>query len=115
MMTKQQTALERIKKGIADYSYEQAVIIRLLNKRNTFTSTEFDKWFINREILKKSRYRKFRIGSGVSGDSFILGIGINGNTMWAEWLDLIQKMMIIGIIKTTTNKNNEVVYSLKND
>jgi hypothetical protein len=95
---------ERIRKGIAAYSHEQAILLRLLRKRGSFTEREFDKWFGRREY----RRPKLRF-LGVTGDTILLGLGQNGFNEWARWLDLMQHMMVLGLIDATT-ENGVVVY-----
>ena len=69
---------ERMLKGIACYRTEQAILLRLLRRR-PFTQHDFDRWFRGREYRGRARFR----GNGLNGDSFILGIGINGSNEWA--------------------------------
>ena len=95
---------EEIKKGIASYAHEQAVIIRLLRRKGSFTEREFDKWLCGREYRRPRLYPR-----GISGDSFILGMGVNGGNQWATWLDLMQHMMAIGLIDAKT-EDGLVVY-----
>jgi len=99
--------IEEIRKGIAAYKYEQQVILRVLRKRGQFSEKEFDQWFKGREFRKCCLLR----GPGVTGDSFILGMGINGGNMWARYLDLMQHMMYVGLIDAVT-ENGMVVYRL---
>lgn len=96
---------EAIAKGIAGYKYEQTVILRLLRKRGHFNEREFDKWFRRREWSKPLR------GNGITGDSFLLGIGQNGFSDWAKYLDLMQKMMAINLVDAK-KENGLVVYRL---
>ena len=81
---------EQIKKGIAAYAHEQAAILRLLRKRGSFTERDFDKWLLHK---RPKLYRR-----GITGDTLILGMGANGGTQWALWLDLMQHMMAVGLI-----------------
>ena len=96
-----------IEKGIAAYKHERQVLLRLLRKRGQFTEHEFDKWFRGREFRKHCPLT----GDGVTGDSFLLGIGQNGFSLWAKYLDLMQHMMAIDLIDAKT-ENGIVVYSL---
>jgi len=89
--------LERVKRGIAAYAHEQAVLIRLLKQRGSFTEIEFDRWFRGRE-WRRPRFR----AHAITGDTFILGIGQNGGNMWAEWLEILQYMAILGVVETST-------------
>lgn len=97
---------DMIRKGIAAYAKEQAVILRLLRKRGKFTELEFDAWLLGREFKRPKFYAR-----AVTGDAFILGMGQNGGSQWAEWLDLMQHMMRIGLI-TAKTENGLVVYRL---
>jgi len=99
---------KEIEKGIAAYKYEQEVLLRLIRKTNGLTERKFDKLFHGRELRKRTRLRR----SGLYGDSFILGVGMNGGTMWAEYLDLLQYMVLSGLVDTKRNKRNEIVYIL---
>ena len=99
--------IEQIRKGIAAYKHEQAVIVRLLRKRKQFTELEFDRWFKWREYRRHVPLR----GGDIMGDSFILGMGINGGNIWATYLDLMQHMMAIGIVDAKT-ENGIVTYKL---
>lgn len=99
---------EKIIKGISAYSHEQQVLIRLLRKKGSFTEEEFDKWFQGREY----RRRVPLSSNGVCGDGFLLGIGQNGFSMWATYLDLMQHMISIDLIDAKTI-NGKVVYSLQ--
>lgn len=49
---------------------------------------------------------------GITGDTFILGVGINGGTEWARMLDLLQCMAVIGIVEAK-EENDLMVYRLK--
>jgi hypothetical protein len=95
---------EEIKKGIAAYDHEQRVFIRLLRRRGTFTEKEFDSWFSGRKFRKRRVHR-------FSRDTFILGIGINGGTLWAEMLDLL-KMMVVQRVVDAKTVDGVVTYSL---
>jgi len=96
------TTRKEIVKGIAAYQHEQQVLLRLLRKRGQFTEREFDQWFQGRE------WRRPRIRfSFIEGDSFILG-GMHGGK-WAWWLDLLQHMMAVGLVETST-ESGLVVY-----
>lgn len=97
---------ENIKRGIAAYQHEQQMFLRLLRKRGSFTEHEFDSWFRGRE-WRRPRFR----ARGITGDTFILGMGMNGGNRWAEMLELLQMMMAIGMVDTRT-ENGAVVYLL---
>ena len=96
---------EHIKRGIAAYAREQKVFLRLLRKRGSFTESEFDSWFGGRE------YRRPLGCHGITGETFILGIGRNGFNRWAEMLELLQIMVRLGDVDTKTERGL-VVYSL---
>lgn len=91
-----EAAKSDIRKGIAAYSHEQEVFRRLLRKRGRFTACEFDNWFQGREYRRRMPLR----GGGLSGDSFILGLGMNGGNVWAERLELLQMMIRLGEVET---------------
>jgi hypothetical protein len=96
-----------IERGIAGYRHQQEVLTRLLRRRGGFTEKDFDRWFQGREFRKRCLLRPH----GVTGDSFILGIGANGGNMWAEYLELMQYMIRLG--KIDAKKIDGVVkYSL---
>lgn len=97
---------EKIRRGIAAYQHEQKVFLRLLRMRGSFTEHEFDSWFNGRE-WKRPRFR----ARGITGDTFILGMGMNGGNLWAEMLELLQMMMALGMVATRT-ENGAVVYLL---
>lgn len=95
----------KIESGIAAYEHEQRVFLRLLRKRGSFTETEFDEWFRGRE------WRRPRmLGRGITGDTFILGMGVNGGNLWAEMLELLQMMVALGAVRTST-VSGKVTYS----
>ena len=97
----------RLRAGIAAYEHEQRVFVRLLRKRGTFTESEFDAWFRGREWRRPLRCR------GITGDSFILGLGRNGGNTWAEMLELLQVMMRLDVIDAKKKRGVGVVYSLR--
>lgn len=110
-----------IKRGISAYGHEQAVLLRLIRKHGKLTASMFDKVFTNRPSRYSSGICNFHrngkpvitklSGVGISGDSYMLGMGANGFTPWAWWLDLLQHMMAIDLVNAKT-ENGEVVYSL---
>lgn len=95
-----------LRNGISAYWREQRVLLRLLRKRGQFTAHEFDKWFRNREW-----WRPRKLGPPIKGDTILLGLGTNGFNRWAEMLELLQAMMALGLV-TTTSQNGVVVYAL---
>lgn len=97
----------RLEAGIASYEHEQRVFVRLLRKRGSFTEQEFDSWFIGREWRRPVRFQR------MTGDTFILGMGLNGGTRWAEMLELLQVMMRLDIIAAKKKRGVGVVYSLR--
>lgn len=97
---------DRIERGLAAYSRDRAVLLRLLRKRGSFTEHEFDLWYTARE------YRRPRMRMrGICGDSFLLGLGQNGGNLWAETLELLQYMMALGEV-TTERRDGVIVYKL---
>lgn len=98
--------IERIRKGIAGYAKEQRIILRLLRRFGPFTEKDFDRWLEGRE-WRRPRFR----ARGITGDTFLLGLGVNGFNLWAEWLELMQYMMVLGLIDAKT-EDGLVVYRL---
>ena len=96
---------KQLREGIHAYAHQQKVFIRLLQKRGSFTGIEFDAWFRMREWRRPIGRR------GTSGDTFILGLGMNGGNLWAEMLELLQYMVRLGDVNTRTD-GGLVVYSL---
>lgn len=97
--------LERIRIGIAAYSHEREVLLRLLKKRGSFSERDFDSWLRMREIRRPMKIRP------ITGDTFILGMGLNGGNEWAKWLDLLQQMIVLGEVDAKTEKGL-VIYRL---
>lgn len=97
---------ETIRRGIAAYQHEQKVFLRLLRKRESFTEHEFDLWFRGREWRRPCLRARY-----ITGDTFILGMGMNGGNLWAEMLELLQMMGALGMVDTRT-ENGAVVYLL---
>lgn len=83
---------DSILRGIASYKHEQQVFLRLLRKRGSFTEHEFDAWFRGRE------WRRPVKAHAMTKETFILGLGANGGTVWAEWLELLQLMIVTGMV-----------------
>ena len=103
-MTREQK--DRVRKGIAGYAREQAVLLRLLRRFGPFTERDFDRWLRFREYRRPRFYPR-----AVSGDTFILGLGVNGGNQWATWLELLQHMMYLDLVDAKT-ENGLVVYKL---
>jgi hypothetical protein len=97
--------LERTRRGIAAYSHERKALLRLLRKRGSFSERDFDSWLRMREFRRPMKI------SPMTGDTFILGVGINGGNMWALWLDLLQQMMVLGEVDARTERGI-IVYRL---
>ena len=104
MSSKSQTT-EDLVSGIAVYAHEQKVFMRLLRRRQSFTSVEFDRWFTGREYRRPCRAR------ARTGNTFILGIGLNGFNRWAEMLDLLQIMVRLGLVHAKEMPDGQVLYS----
>lgn len=83
-----------IVRGIAAYSREQTVLLRLLRKTGGFTPDQFDAWFRGREWRRRVRF------TPITDDTFILGVGQNGGNHWAVMLDLLQHMIAAGLVGT---------------
>ena len=88
---------DEIRKGIAGYDREQTIILRLLRKLGAFSETQFDRWLKFREYRRPRFYPR-----AITGDTFILGMGVNGGNQWATWLELMQMMIRLGLIETYT-------------
>lgn len=101
---------EEIIKGIAAYKHEQDVLLRLIRKTGGLTESKYNELFYGREFRKRTKLRV----SGLEGDSFILGIGVNGGSMWAEYLDLLQYMVLLDLVYVRRNRLGEIVYTRKN-
>lgn len=99
------TQTKTLRDGIAAYRKEQDIILRLLRRRGQFTASEFDTWF-GRWGNKRPRIRC----RAYSPKAFILGVGANGGTEWAFFLDLIQHMIPLGLVEARKIKG-EIVYS----
>ena len=97
--------IEEIKKGIAAYHREQRCLLKLIRLTGGLTASRFDELFRGREY----RTKKLKMHQ-ITGDTFLLGAGQNGFNEWAEQLDLLQYMMRVGLVDTTRNEDNEIVY-----
>lgn len=94
-----------IERGIAAYKHEQTVLLRLMRRYKSFTEKDFDRWLRGREFRRSTKLS----GRGICGDSFILGMGVNGGNMWALWLDLMQHMIALGMVDAT-KEGGVIVY-----
>ena len=99
----------KIRKGIAAYHHEQKVLLRLIKMSKGLTTSKFDKIFYGRDFKRRL------FGAGVTGDSYVLGMGQNGGTQWSFYLDLLQHMVMIGLVDIKQNKNNEMMYVLSEE
>lgn len=106
MGTLTQKRINETKDGIQAYSKEQKLLLRLIKFTKGLTESKFDELFIDREFKRRLRFHP------MTGDSFILGMGQNGDNEWAFHLDLLQHMMAINLIDTKRNEHNEIVYVL---
>lgn len=97
---------DRIEKGIAAYHKERKIIARLIRRFGPLSEDTFDRLLRGRDLKKP----KFRVAP-INGDTFILGVGTNGFNMWAEWLELLQYMVMLGEVETTT-KDGKIHYAL---
>lgn len=107
-MSQQEKNNIRITKGIEGYYREKQVLIRLIRKLNVMSASKFDELFMGREFRRPTGGCRT-----ASGDSFILGMCINGISYWSFNLDLLQKMVLIGLVETFT-KNEQVHYRIPN-
>ena len=94
---------ERIKKGIAAYSHEQEVLLRLMKKRGGFTSKEFDGWFVQREFRRPCL--KLR---AISNETFLLSM----DSYWEMMVEILHMMVKIGIVKAKI-ENSTIVYGVE--
>lgn len=99
--------IERIKKGIEAYKWQQDALLRLIRKSNGLTESKFDDLYMGRE-WRKTR-KRVRLAP-MTGDTFLLGLGADGHSQYSETLELIQKMMILGKVETIRNEKDEIVY-----
>lgn len=97
---------EAVKQGIAAYAHEQEVLLRLIRKPGGLPESKFDRLFLGREWKRRTCIR-----SGITGDSFLLGLGRNGGTEWAFYLDLLQHMIALELVGTILGDNEEIVYA----
>jgi len=100
--------ITKVKAGIAAYEREQRVFLRLLRKRGSFTSAEFDSWF------RRPRRLYCITGAGINGEAFILGAAANGFNRWAQMLDLLQYMMALELVeaKQAPESSDLIIYRL---
>lgn len=94
---------DKFLEGIMPYAHEREVLLRLLRKRGSFTSKEFDEWFTDREFRRKIKIRFYDRGS------FILGCSDIGRTYRDEILALLQIMITIGDVSVEKG-GDRVVY-----
>ena len=105
--------IKNLNKGIAAYAHEREVLLRLLRKRGSFTSKQFDLWF-RKGREKHQGKRMMRYGSRFQwfdNNTFILGAGINGSSYWARMLNLLQIMLDIGEVDVRRD-DGVIVYFL---
>jgi hypothetical protein len=93
------------KAGIAAYSHEQGVILRVLRKHGELSEHEFDRIFgdfkrvLRPDGVTEIRHRRVKVRfSPFDPESFILG-GL-GQGEWARWLDLTRMMTLCGLVET---------------
>lgn len=95
---------EQLIEGIAAYSREQKVLLRLLRfKGGSFRDYDFDRWF------QRSR-RRAPTFLAYTANTIILG-GIWNASLWSRMLHLLQLMTAIGLVKTRCD-GVFIVYSL---
>ena len=91
-----------ILRGIAVYKKQQQILLRLMRlKGGSFTEHDFDRWYKRRNRI---------IGGGITGDSFLIGIGANGFNEWAEMLDILQYMIRADLVDAKTI-DGVIIYS----
>lgn len=104
-MTRDQAKRERIINGIAVYAHEQRLLLRVLRMRGgSMTEREFDKLFRGK---RRSRFHH------ITPETFILLGGLGAST-WSLMLDLMQHMMLLGLINSRKDRYG-VVYSLPSE
>ncbi len=97
---------QKLEKGIAAYSHEQEILLRLIRKTGGLTETKFDDLFRMRECKKSVSLRVVP----VTKETFVLG-GVSYG-IWGQYLEILQVMMELGLVGTTRNDANEIVYIL---
>lgn len=84
---------ETLINGISSYKHEQNVLLRIIRKYGKLSEFDFDRIFDG--YPKKLRFL-------LSVDSILLGGEPQSITYWGKWLELMQIMMAIGLIKAKT-------------
>ena len=108
------TSKESIRKSIKPYLRQQEIIKRILRKHKELSTGEFNRIFAN--IIRKKVDGKMMVFH--SKNRFPLYqplhilLGDLNQGSWSKWLDLMQRMEMIDIVKTSKIKG-EVYYSLK--
>lgn len=108
---------EEIRKGIAPYQHETAVLRRVLRKYGELSADAFDRIFgdfkytLQKDGLTGVSRRRPKVRFCLyTPDAFILGGFMQGE--WAKWLDLLQMMCRCGEAETVTRDGN-LFYRLK--
>ena len=110
---------KELKDGIAEYKYEQSLLIRFLRRYGPITEYQFDDIFSGtKKVIDKSsgktiifpKIRKARF-LGCSGNTFVLGGLYGGNR--DRWLELAQIMCTIGLIDIY--KDGVIKYDVSED
>ena len=99
---------EEILHGIRCYSHQQKVLRKLIGRHGEMSEELFDRIFMGIETRKP---RKARF-SPVYGDCFVLGLGINGGTMWAEYLEILQYMVSAELVDAYRRDDGLIYYRL---
>lgn len=98
---------KRVIGGIADYAHEQKVLLRLLRKKGgAFTEQQFDSWF----RYSARKYRRYPRFCAFRSNTLMLGFGARPRSSWTFMLDLLQHMILLGLVGV--KRDRSVVYHL---
>ncbi|MGR3302370.1 MAG: hypothetical protein ACUZ8I_07675 [Candidatus Scalindua sp.] len=108
---------EKILKGIEDYGYEQAVLLRLIRKSsNGLSDDKFDSLFNDYKekidnkgyVVKTRRCPKIRF-MGYQPETFLLGNMMGDD--WSKWIHLLGLMCKAQLVREY-QENGHVVYRI---
>ncbi len=91
-----------IRRGLAAYTHEQEVLLRLIRKLGGLTESKFDELFLGRGMRRPTPPRP------ISGDSYLLGGLLQCE--WSRHLELLQYMVSLGDVTTTRDADGELIY-----
>lgn len=95
-------ARDDIERGLAAYARERETFRRLLRRYGEFTEHDFDRWFRAPKRRRRGCFQTY------SADTFILGAGLNGGTLWAARLHLLQIMAALGEVRVSEHGGTTV-------